>query len=403
MAIDTLGANALATDSVTAAKIADDAVVAADIADGSVTTVKLADNAVTSAKALNLGRRNVIINGAMQVAQRATSVTGLTSSGYTSVDRFRLSLGSAGTWTMAQVAVTDLPGFRTSLKMDCTSADASLAATDDIAIQQRFEGQNLQHFKKGTASATEWALSFYVKGTTTGTYICELFDNDNSRHVNKSYTINSANTWEYKTIIFPADTTGVLNNSNGHNFRVAWYLAAGSNFTSGTLQTTWGSNTAANKAVGQVNLAANTANDWQITGVQLEPGSVSTDFEHRSYAEELVSCQRYFETSNPDITGNATTDRLAYCNYTVYTASSGYVDYFYDVQKRAIPTISHGASIWRIYQNGSLIANANGAGGTDGIGHKNFALTISGPTFTTNSGGMADYRGHHAVKIDAEL
>tara|TARA_R100001443_G_scaffold38703_3_gene52213 strand:- start:143 stop:1222 length:1080 start_codon:yes stop_codon:yes gene_type:complete len=239
------------------------------------------------------GNRNVIINGAMKVAQRGTSVTGITSSGYNTVDRWRVSNGSAGTWTMAQTDVTDLPGFRYSLKMDCTTADASLAATDDLAIQQRIEGQDLQQFQKGTSSAKEWTMSFYVKGTTIGTYICQLFDNNNNRFVSKSYTIDTANTWEYKTITFPADTTGSLNNNNLNCFIIYWYLAAGSDFTSGTLQTTWDGITNANKAVGQVNLAASTSNDWQITGVQLEVGDTATDFEHRTFADELARCQRY--------------------------------------------------------------------------------------------------------------
>jgi hypothetical protein len=240
------------------------------------------------------GNRNVIYNGAMKVAQRGTSVTGITSSGYNTVDRWRVSNGSAGTWTMAQTDVTDLPGFRYSLKMDCTTADASLASTDDLAIQQRIEGQDLQQFQKGTSSAKEWTMSFYVKGTTIGTYICQLFDNNNNRFVSKSYTIDTANTWEYKTITFPADTTGSLNNNNLNCFIIYWYLAAGSDFTSGTLQTTWDGITNANKAVGQVNLAASTSNDWQITGVQLEVGDTATDFEHRRYAQELDACSRYY-------------------------------------------------------------------------------------------------------------
>jgi|TARA_B100000035_G_C20975484_1_gene542980 hypothetical protein len=280
------------------------------------------------------GSKNVIINGAMQVAQRGTTITSITSSGYNTVDRWRVSLGTAGTWTMTQAAVTDLPGFRSSLKMDCTTADASLAAGDDLAIQQRMSGRNLQQFKKGTSSAEEWTLSFYVKSTTTGTYICELFDNDNNRHVNKSYTISTANTWEFKTITFPADTTGTLNNNSNHNFRVTWYLAAGSNFTSGTLQTTWGGVTNANKAVGQVNLAASTSNDWQLTGVQLQPGNSATDFEHRSYAHELQDCSEYYQQFN----GN---------NYTVFlnggidsVGGSTYVMGPLRTEMRAIPTVT---------------------------------------------------------------
>ena len=347
----------------------------------------------------NTGRRNTIINGAMQVAQRATSAASLTSSGYNTVDRWRVSIGSAGTWTMAQQAVTDLPGFRSSLKMDCTTADASLAATDDVAVQQRFEGQNLQHFKKGTASATEWALSFYVKGTTTGTYICELFDNDNNRHVNKSYTISSANTWEYKTIIFPADTTGALNNAANHNFRVAWYLAAGSNFTSGTLQTTWGSNTAANKAVGQVNLAANTANDWQITGVQLEPGSASTEFEHRSFGEELLLCKRYFEVYSPAANDDGSVGAVR-----TRTSFNHYQSLVNFHEKRAQPTCT--IDYDRIHKPGvakdtlSALTITIGSGETQSC---TINATPANDSTVSTYGFLGKNSGTGSLKLDAEL
>ena len=293
----------------------------------------IADLGSTATKIDGIGS-NVIINGAMTVSQRATSVTGITGSGYNTVDRWRVGNSSAGTWTMAKTAVTDLPSFRNSLKMDCTTADGSLGANDNLVIEQRFEGQNVQQFQKGTSSAKSWTLSFYVKGTTTGTYICQLFDNDNNRFVSKSYTISSANTWEYKTITFPPDTTGAINDSNGNNFIVSWYLAAGSNLTSGSLQTAWAGNTAANKAVGQVNLAASTSNDWQMTGVQLEVGTNDSDFEHKSLAENLMDCQRYYFQMNGD-----NGDRLGIGGYAV-GASEARMDVVFPCSMRAAPTIS---------------------------------------------------------------
>ena len=288
----------------------------------------------TNAAAANAVGRNILINGAMKVAQRSASVTGITGSGYNTVDRWRVSNGSAGTWTMAQTAVTDLPSFRHSLKMDCTTADGSLGSGDDLKIQQRFSGQDIQQFQKGTASAKSWTMSFYVKGTTTGTYICQLFDNDNNRFVSKSYTINVADTWEYKTITYPPDTTGVFGTSNGNNLIVSWYLAAGSNQTSGSLQTAWGGNTAANKAVGQVNLAANTANDWQITGLQLEVGPVATEFEHEDFGVTLAKCQKYFFQLN-----GAASDRWGIGGYVV-GSSEARLDCVMPVTMRGIPTLS---------------------------------------------------------------
>ena len=239
--------------------------------------------------------RNIIINGDMSIAQRGTSVTGITGSGYNTLDRMRVEAGTAGTWTQTQS--TDVPtgqGFATSLKMDCTTANASLSASSNLKIQQRLEGQNLQYIKKGTSSAESTTASFWVKSNKTGTYICGLRDQDNDRAISKSYTISSANTWEKKTITFARDTTGTLNNDNGESFRIDFHLVAGSNFTSGTLQTSWGTRVDANRAVGQVNLADSTDNEWYITGVQLEAGTTASDFEFLPVDVNLQRCQRYF-------------------------------------------------------------------------------------------------------------
>ena len=247
-----------------------------------------------------LSNRNVIINGAMQVAQRGTSTASITTSGYYTADRFISTVNTMGTWT--QSVESDAPtgsGFRKSLKMLCTTADASPAAADVIQISQRFEGQNLQQFLKGTASAKQFALSFWVKANVTGTYICEFQDNDNVRTVSASYTISASATWEKKTITFPADTTGALDNDSNLSLLLHFYLGAGSDRTSGTLATTWGSTVTANRAVGQTNLAAATNNYWQVTGVQLEAGSVATPFEFEDFGTTLAKCQRYyFRTPN---------------------------------------------------------------------------------------------------------
>ena len=241
------------------------------------------------------GRRNMVINGAMQVAQRGTSSSSVTSSGYYASDRWKIDYASAGTWTVSQ-STTAPTGFANSFKMDCTTADASLSAGDALIFNQRIEGQNLQHLKKGTSDAESVTLSFWVRSSKTGTYIAELLDNDNTRAYSQSYTISSANTWEHKTLTYSGDTTGGLGNDNGLSLYVNFWLAAGTNFTSGTLATAWASKTDANRAVGQVNLADSTSNEWYITGVQLEVGENASDFEHRSFGEELSLCQRYFQT-----------------------------------------------------------------------------------------------------------
>lgn len=243
--------------------------------------------------------RNLIINGAMQVAQRGTSTASLSSvNEYYTTDRWKFRTNSMGTWTMSQES--DGPtgsGFVKSTKVLCTTADASPAAGDFTKVRQIFEGQNLQSIRKGTSDAQQLTLSFWVKSNVTGTYIAELYDADNTRQVSKSYTIDTSGTWEKKTITFPADTTGAFDNDNGNSMSLELWLGAGSTYTSGTLNTSWASSTDANVAVGQTNLASATNNYWQITGVQLEVGTVATPFEFTPIDIEINRCRRYYETS----------------------------------------------------------------------------------------------------------
>jgi hypothetical protein len=238
--------------------------------------------------------KNLIINGDMQVAQRGTSTASITTTGYYTADRWQTQNASLGTWT--QSVENDAPtgsGFRKSVKMLCTTADASPAAGDLLVLAQQIEGQNVQQIAKGTSSAKQLTISFWVKANVTGTYTVWLYDNDNTRSVSTSYTVSTSATWEKKTITFAADTSGAFDNDNAASLSVYFVLSAGSNFTSGTLNTSWASYTAANVAVGQTNLASATNNYWQITGVQLEVGSTATDFEFLPADVELAQCQRY--------------------------------------------------------------------------------------------------------------
>jgi|13_taG_2_1085334.scaffolds.fasta_scaffold50379_1 hypothetical protein len=241
-----------------------------------------------------LSNRNMIINGAMQVAQRGTSFTGVTSTNAYHIDRFETGSGDSSSQFTVSQATAGLNGFANSLKFDCTTAQSSLGADSRVFLQQKFEGQNLQRLKKGTSDAEKITVSFYVKSTKTGTYIVELYDNDNNRQISQAYTISSSDTWEQKILTFDGDTTGSFNNDNALSLSLYWHLVAGSRYSSGTLSTSWTSTTDANRAVGQVNLADSTSNNWEITGVQLEVGDTATPFEHRSYGDELARCQRYF-------------------------------------------------------------------------------------------------------------
>jgi hypothetical protein len=201
-----------------------------------------------------------------------------------------------GTWTNS--VENDAPtgsGFRKSLKALCTTANASPSASASTRITMRIEGQDVQRIAKGTSDAQKLALSFWVKANVTGTYIAELFDSDNSRQVSAAYTIDSSGTWEKKTIVFPEDITGVFDNDNNGSLGVFFWLAVGSNYSSGTLNTSWAASVDANRVVGQTNLAAATSNYWQVTGVQLEAGPVATPFEFEPFETTFRKCQRYYE------------------------------------------------------------------------------------------------------------
>ena len=244
-----------------------------------------------------LSFRNLIINGAMKVSQRGTVVNA--GNEYGGPDRWKF-IKNDGAMTISQD--TDVPtgqGFGNSYKIDCTSV-AGTSGTYYVHTVQYIEGQDLQRIKKGTANAEQLTLSFWIKSTKTGTYVAELYDQDNNRHSSKAYTVSTTNTWEKKTITYAADTTGAFNNDNTTGLRVILWFYAGSSFQGGTLAGTWASNTDANRAEGQVNAFDNTANNVFVTGVQLEVGSTATDFEHRSYGDELLRCQRYFQKWNSE-------------------------------------------------------------------------------------------------------
>ena len=250
------------------------------------------------------GRRNIVYNGAMNVAQRSTSVSDIGgSSGYFTVDRQKISVSStAGRLTMSQVAVTDLPGFANALKLDCTTADTSIAAGEFLLLHQDFEGQDLQQMKKGTSDAEKVTVSFYVKGNASATYVVELFDNDNDRSVSQSFSVTTS--WNRVILTFPADTTGTFDDDNASSLRMFFWLHAGSTYSGGSLGTTWHT-TAANRAAGISSFFDSTDREFFLTGLQMEIGSQATPFEHRSLGEELELCQRYywqFGTGDPQYT-----------------------------------------------------------------------------------------------------
>jgi len=331
-----------------------DKVTSASITDGAITSSDLASGTIQNQSAF----KNIIINGDMSIAQRTTSASSLTGNGYHTVDRFQTVISSIGTWTQSQsTTVPTGQGFAKSLKMDCTTADASPASGDNMYVRQEVEGQNLQYLKKGTSSAESTTLSFWVRSNKTGTYIAELLDFDNSRQISQSYTISSADTWEKKTLTFAGDTTGAFDNDNAQSLMVAFWLGAGSDFTSGTLSTSWTSTTNANRAVGQVNLADSTSNEWYVTGVQLEAGTAASDFEFLPHDVQLNRCYRYFHI------GGASCGRSA-------SSTGGTTYYTYPLQMRTGPSIT--------LLDGTSIGEKAGRMHIDGISAYNITSTAIG-------------------------
>jgi hypothetical protein len=245
---------------------------------------------------ISVGRRNKVINGAMQFSQRTTSESGLSSSNTVRVlDRFQIRINSTGTWTVSQ-STESPPGFSNSMRWQCTTADASLGASDFMYMAHRFEGRDVQDLVKGTSSAKPVTVSFWVRSTVTGSYSFRLVDNQNNRQIGQNYTVNQADTWEHKTMTFAGDTTGALSSDGSNRLSMMWWLAVGSNRTSGAIPTSWETLTTADEAADQTaNIASSTSNNFYITGIQLEVGSNATEFEHRSYGEELALCQRYYQ------------------------------------------------------------------------------------------------------------
>ena len=281
----------------------------------------------SSADAGSLTGKNLVINGAMNVAQRSTSVASMGGTeGYKTLDRFNHTGGEgAGRFTSAQTAVSDLPGFLNCLHLDCTTADTSIAATELLLIEQKLEGQDLQQLKKGTSSAEPVTVSFYMKTNKAFTFMCGLNDYDNNRVNVQQFTTTTS--WTRHSITFAGDTTGALDDDANHSLSVEFYLHAGSNFTGGTYSAnTWQSRASSDnmRAVGIGSFFDSTDNDVKLTGLQVELGEKATPFEHRSFGDELRRCQRYYYKITPGDTGgvgtgihNATSQATIFIPYQV--------------------------------------------------------------------------------------
>ena len=348
-----------------------------------------------------LSNRNLIINGAMQVAQRGTSTTGVTSTTTYGADRFALQLNSIGTYTLSQSS-TAPDGFSNSFKIDCTTADASPAAGDYSILTHKVEAQNLQHLGYGTSSAKAITLSFYLRSNKTGSIGLVIRQIDNSNKMfSKEVTINAADTWERKTVSIPADTSGVINDDNGTGLDISWWLNAGSTYSGGSEMTTWGTETNANKYLGDLDIGALTTDEFYITGVQLEVGEQATPFEHRSIGDELARCKRYFQRHDNDNSAY----RWFGSGYTTSTTAAS-IGVALNPPMRAIPSFSLnvGASNFIFDQSGGAKACSAITSSFSSNTMARLFLTIGTTTASTPgwlaSDGTSSLR---ALDFDAEL
>jgi hypothetical protein len=340
------------------------------------------------------GNPSLIINGDMAVSQRG-SVSAIQTA-YTACDRFGVSgNGTAARFDSSQS--TDVPsgqGFTNSLKLDVSTADTSISAGDFALVYQSIEAQNLQHLKYGTSSAEKCTLSFWVKSPKTGTHILEIFHNDASYSNSHQYSITTANTWQKVEITFDGYQTTAIDNNNEAGLGVYFWLVAGSTYSGGTHnENTW-HNTTANRAVGQVNVADSTSNDFYLTGIKLEVGSLATPYRHESYAENLTKCQRYYYR----ITGGVTYQRFMGIQTPSTTNGQGTLNL--PTEMRALPTIDNTgtASNYAFWRNNS-VSVCSGLPTVGTAGSNNQAVQITATSSSLTAGQAGDFIGNNNTSV----
>jgi hypothetical protein len=336
--------------------------------------------------------KNLIQNGSMTVNQRGTSFTALTDA--YCLDRWIYT--KDGTTAVIDVTQsTDVPageGFGKSVKIDVTTADASIAAADLARFQTRLEAQNLTQLKYGSAGAQTMTLSFWIKSTKTGTFSAFAFQPDGSRFYNASYTVNVSNTWEYKTVTITGDSGGTINDDTGAGLIVGWTLIAGTNWTGSA--DTWSGNT--DYAGSSYSMLDNTSNDILITGVQLEVG-IATDFEHEDYGTTLAKCQRYFLA----LTESSDYWHAGYQNLT----SRFYAPLNFAVEMRAAPTsTSSAASTFALNLTGGAVSGSTVDASGLGNAKRSGGIVLTHATIgVAGDGGMLQFGSGAYVHYSAEL
>mgnify|MGYP003676509041 CR=1 FL=1 len=335
--------------------------------------------------------KNLILNGAMTIAQRGASATGSATSGQFQVDRFQTRADNTDNASFTHAQVTDAPsgtGFSKSFKLSVGTAETTLDANENVYIVQKIEGQNVQQLAYGSSSAQKVTLSFYVKSYQTGNFTIALYKDDSQASViTSTYTVSQSATWEKKTITFDGITTSGIVDDNGNGLAVYWHLAAGTNYTSAN-STTWGNYSDARFAFGQaVNFLSSTNNYFQITGVQLEVGSVATDFEHRSFAQELALCQRYYVRYQQD---GSSSSAYWVGQTAAYGSDNNMMMLYFPVSMRSYPSSMETSGTASDYQlwGGGTVANLGSLPtlrGSHGLNHQVAGVDITHSITTGHS------------------
>jgi hypothetical protein len=356
-----------------------------------------------SANAGTVTGESLIINGDMAVAQRNSSSAVTAANDAATVDRFKFNEGTDGTYTSEQSS-TAPDGFFNSVKLAVTGADTSLSASQYAYFYQSIEAQNLQHLNYGTASAKTLTLSFWVRSSKTGTYCVTLDKNDATRyHFIKEYSIDTADTWEYKTITIAPDSNikasgGAIANDNGHGIRVFWWLASGTTYN-GATDNAWSSDTNDFVTTNQVNWMDSTSNDFYITGIKLEVGSTATDFKHESYAENLAKCHRYYFRQSP--TGSS--EFVAFGSGVMYNSTLLLGSLSSPVNMRVVPSIGYSGTVSVIAGNvGYSVSALIITGDVNFPRHFRIEATSSS-SITVGHGAYVQLNQNAVLDLDAEL
>lgn len=357
-----------------------------------------------------LSNRNLIINGAMQVSQRGTTFT--TAANATQLlDRFSVLANVNGASKITYSQSTEAPtGFNSSVKLDVATALSVAAADYHIFKYNGFEQQDIDLLNFGSSDAKQITLSFWVKSNKTGTLAAEFQYASTEAggatvELAKTYTINAANTWEHKTLTWPASTSNTSNASAADNGMILYmWIAAGTNYTSGSIATDWGVNSSSTRVPGQTNYLDSTSNELYYTGFQLEVGTEATPFEHRSFGDELLRCYRYYyQLAGSDEKGTSG----KHVGGAVMRGATGFYGFpvTFPVPMRAVPTFTFADVVPYVGDQGGSAAStlSLGAANTD-----NFSIsgTVSAISGAAQGDAALLYIGTSAddyVRFDAEL